>query len=173
MMKHLCMGVAACLAIALPQAASAQAGPATATSGGETVSAFDEVTLINALSAIGGTLSEGGMSGDTKTYTVTFQNGVTGFAFFAACDQGCLGLAIAASFESPEGMSAEQRETIIRDFNDAHPEIKLFMGKDGDPLAQAYLIADGGISMKNMQVQLAVFAESAQQFATALYNLPK
>ncbi len=164
-MKLIYLGLAAAMSAAVPQPAAAQQNPP----GGDLVTSFNELLLVETMTTIGGKVREGPLSGETQTYTMEFQNGLVGFGFFAACTETCGGLVIAASFETPEDMTADQRAKIINDFNADHAELKVFMGTDGDPLAQNYLIANGGISKQNMQTQIGVFAESAKLFADAFY----
>ena len=160
------ISAAAALALAAAQPASAQ----HSATGEQSITAFDELLMIEALDEIDATLSQNGATSDgTTIYKIEFANGIIGFGFLRACEDECYGMVVAASFTRPENATPEELNELLRKFNDSHAEIKVYIGEDGDPMAPNYLIADGGISMKNMSTQLKVFADSAKIFGDQLY----
>lgn len=151
-----------------------QAAPAAAQaySAGKIIRSIDDATLTATLDDLKATweASSDKSDADTTIYEVSFETGLLAFAYTRACDPDCKGLVVAAAFDKPEGVTDADLAAKLRTFNDTHAAGKAFLGEDGSPMIQWYVIVDGGISMANLRTQLSVFTDIGYEFSDALYN---
>ena len=130
------------------------------------IDAFDHATFTATLAETGASWETSETGDGTDFYQITFGSGLKAFGYFAACDGGdCRGLTLIALYTPPEGFSTAELDEIVRVYNDTYSAGKAFRGEDGSLLVQGYVIADHGITMGNLLLQIQVFEDLAEKFA--------
>ncbi|ABC63484.1 YbjN domain-containing protein [Erythrobacter litoralis] len=143
--------------------------PATAQSfsASRTLNSFDYDTLRATVTEIGGTIEPGQNDG----FLIKFPNGTAATATFTACATGkCLGTNISARFGKPSDKTDSQVAELVRDYNRRWSAGKSYLTDDGRAVVQAYMIADGGISMENYRMQLVVYSQMLKKMRETIYK---
>lgn len=149
----------------LPVAATAQDFSA-----GRIIDHFNHGTLVAVVTELGGTVEESPNDG----WLIRFPNGTAATANFTVCadetEQDCLGTSISGRFAKPTGMSDAEIEALVTDYNARWSAGKSYLTEDGRPVVQAYIIADGGITMENYRMQLSVYGDMLQKMSETIYG---
>lgn len=107
-------------------------------------------------------------------WLITFSNGTAATVNFTVCrgdgESNCLGTNIAGRYAKPTDMTDAEVEALVVDFNRRWSAGKSFMSDDGRPVVQAYMIADGGITMENYRQQLFVYSQMLEKMSEVLYD---
>lgn len=137
-------------------------------SASRTISSFDLATLRAVVEQSGGTVET---KADDDGFLIKFSNGTAATATFTACSTGrCLGTNISARFGKPSDKSDAQVAELVDDYNRRWSAGKSYLTDDGRPVVQAYMIADGGITMENYRMQLVVYASMLQKMRETIYT---
>lgn len=162
------MFFAAALAVGTVTAAATPA-PANAQSfsASRIIDHFDLETLRATVIELGGTIEDSPNDG----YLIKFPNGTAATANFTACATGqCLGTNISARFGKPSDKSDSEVERLVVDYNRRWSAGKSYLTDDGRAVVQAYMIADGGITMENYRMQLVVYSQMLQKMRETIYS---
>jgi hypothetical protein len=104
-------------------------------------------------------------------FRITFANGTVSSAEFTACrEDTCLGTHLTATFSKPSDKTVSQTETLVRDYNRNNRTLTVYNLGNGRSQADLYIIADGGITMKNYLRQLSLYAYSLKKYRGAIYT---
>ena len=125
-------------------------------------------TVEPVLSAIGARYQRTGQPGK-PAIAVTFPNERKATLALSACDSGgnaCKALSIQSYWTKIANAPPEQTARAIEGFNQRYSFAKAFVAPDGRPALQRYLTADYGFVRGNLAVNLLVFANQAERFAT-------
>ncbi|MCB2088451.1 MAG: YbjN domain-containing protein [Sphingomonadaceae bacterium] len=135
------------------------------------ITEFNEDILFAVLRQMGATWEPA--KNDFGDYLITFPNGLRATARFTACSSStgvCKGTSISARFGKPSGMSEDEIRQRTINFNAKWSAGKSYQMQDGRPVVQAYMIVDGGITMENYRVQLAVYSDMLKKMNDELYG---
>ena len=164
------VGLAA-LAMA-PSALAAQATPpprwaANAPDNAQLLPNFSYATLEPVLTAIGARFQRSGQAA-RPALLVTFPNNRRASLILSSCDAAgaCKALSIQSFWTRIANSPPEKAAQAIASFNQRYSFGKAFVAADGRPALQRYLTADYGFIRGNLAVNLLVFANQAEQFAT-------
>lgn len=131
------------------------------------IDGFDYDTLRAVILEMGATIEPGQNDG----YLIKFANGTAATASFTVCSTGkCLGTNISARFGKPSDKTDAEIEELVVDYNRRWNAGKSYLTDDGRPVVQAYMIADGGLTMENYRMQLAVYASMLQKMRETVYT---
>ena len=125
-------------------------------------------TVEPVLNAIGARHQRAGQPGK-PAIAVTFPNDRKAMLVLSACDSGgnaCKALSIQSYWTKIANAPPEQTARAIEGFNQRYSFAKAFVAPDGRPALQRYLTADYGFVRGNLAVNLLVFANQAERFAT-------
>lgn len=168
-MRAVIAALSVCL---LASPASAQVAPGrwnpAAPENRQVLPTFNYATVEAVLTAIGATSQRRG-SADRPALAVSFSNNRRAAIIFGSCDRGgaaCRAISVQAVWNRPANVSAEQLATSIQQFNQRYAFSRAFLTQDGRPALQRYLTADYGFIRGNLAVNLLVFADQSQRFAT-------
>jgi len=162
--RHMILAVVA--AATVPASASAQGFQVS-----QIVTSFREPALAAALKQSEATWTKTKGSDGTDYYNITFANGITATGYFTVCKpEGCMGLTLVADFDEPERKSVAEVDVLLNKFNQAHAAGKVMRGEKGQVQAQAYVIADHGVAMGNLQLHILIFASLCEKLAGVLYE---
>ena len=133
----------------------------------QTLSGFSFATLEPVLAAIGARYQRSG-SAARPELLVSFANDRKAILMLSACGTGgsCKALSIQSYWTPIANSSPERTAEAIQTFNRKYAFAKAYVAPDGRPALQRYLTADYGIVRGNLAVNLLVFAQQADQFAT-------
>ena len=161
----------ALLAAAAPGAAAAVAparfNPASPENR-QVIPAFGYATVEPVLAQIGARYQRSGAAG-SPALLVSFPNNRKAVLVFGACAgeaSGCKSLSIQSHWTPIANSPADRTARAIESFNRRFSFAKAYVGSDGRPSLQRYLTADYGFLRGNLAVNLLVFANQADRFAT-------
>lgn len=99
---------------------------------------------------------------------VVFPNNRRATLIFSSCDAAgaCKALSIQSFWTRIANAPLDRTAQAIAGFNQRYSFGKAFLAADGRPAMQRYLTADYGFIRGNLAVNLLVFANQAEQFAT-------
>lgn len=153
------------MALSAPIPAQAQQFSAT-----RIISQFNYPTLRAVVIEMGGTIKEGNNGG----WLISFSNGTAATAYFTVCEDddesSCLGTNLLARFGKPSDKSVTETNALVEDFNKRFNAAKAFPLEDGRSAVQAYIIADGGLTMENYRMQLTVYADLLKKMRETIYT---
>ena len=164
-MRHIL--TAAALAVAATAAAATPVN-AQSFSASRMVTEFDPANLTAVVEQMGGTVEA---RSDGDGYLVRFSNGTAATAKFTACANGpCLGISVSGRFGKPSDKTDAQVAALVVEFNRRWNAGKSYLTDDGRAVVQAYMIADGGITMENYRMQLVVYSQMLQKMRETIYT---
>lgn len=134
--------------------------------------AFSFAAIEPVLNAIGARYQRSGTAA-RPTILVTFPNQRRAALVLSACDStgdACKALSIQSYWTRIANASPEQTARSIEGFNQRFSFAKAFLATDGRPALQRYLTADYGFLRGNLAVNLLVFANQAERFATDILH---
>jgi hypothetical protein len=163
---------AAFILLTIPAAAAAQTAPArwnpAAPENRQVLPTFNYATVEGVLAAIGARSERRG-SADRPALAVTFANNRRAAILFGSCERqgaACKAISIQAVWTRPASVPAERLATNIQQFNRRYAFSRAFLTADGRPALQRYLTADYGFIRGNLAVNLLVFANQSERFAS-------
>lgn len=161
---------AAALAVATAAASQGVAPPKwnpKAPENSQLLPAFSYATVEPVLNAIGARHQRGGQ-GARPSLVVTFSNNRRAVLTFGSCDTtgACTSLGIQSTWTKIANSPPERVTKAIESFNQRYSFAKAFLLADGRPSLQRYLTADYGFVRGNLAVNLLVFANQSERFAT-------
>ena len=163
---------AALILLSLAAGAAAQTAPArwnpAAPENRQVVPTFNYATVESVLAAIGARSERRGTP-DRPALAVTFANNRRAAILFGSCvQQGavCKAISIQAVWTRPANVPAERIAANLQEFNRRYAFARAFLTADGRPALQRYLTADYGFIRGNLAVNLLVFANQSERFAT-------
>lgn len=104
-------------------------------------------------------------------FNVTFPNGRKAVLSFGSClsnGASCKALSMQASWTRIANSPPERTEEAIQRFNQRYSFAKAYLTAEGQPGMQRYLTADYGFIRGNLAVNLLVFADQVNRFATTV-----
>jgi hypothetical protein len=108
---------------------------------------------------------------DDETFVVTFSNGMKTNVQLTVCEEeGCYGANVYATFGKPGDKTVAETEALVNDYNARWNAVKAYNRGNGNSTVQNYLICDGGISMENLRMQLAVFEGMLEKMRETIYD---
>lgn len=131
---------------------------------------FSYGTIEPVLASIGARGQRGGTPGK-PALAVTFANGRKALLQLSSCDPqltGCKALSVQSYWTRIANSPPERTAQAIQNFNQRYAFAKAFIAPDGRPALQRYLTADYGFIRGDLAVNLLVFAQQADQFATTV-----
>ena len=160
----------ALLLVAAPAASQTSPAPRwtpNAPDNGQLLSNFSYATVEPVLAAIGARFQRSGQAA-SPTLLVTFPNNRRASLILSSCDAAgaCKALSIQSFWTRIANSPPEKTAQAIASFNQRYSFGKAFVAADGRPALQRYLTADYGFIRGNLAVNLLVFANQAEQFAT-------
>jgi hypothetical protein len=128
---------------------------------------FSYASVEPVLTAIGARFQRSGQA-PRPALLVTFPNNRRASLIFSSCDPAgaCKALSIQSFWTRIANSPPETTAQAIALFNQRYSFGKAFIAADGRPALQRYLTADYGFIRGNLAVNLLVFANQAEQFAT-------
>ena len=167
------IGLAGALSLsAAPAASIAQATPPprwtpNAPDNAQLLPNFSYASVEPVLTAIGARFQRSGQTA-SPALLVTFPNNRRASLIFSSCDSAgaCKALSIQSFWTRIANSPPERTAQAIASFNQRYSFGKAFVAADGRPALQRYLTADYGFIRGNLAVNLLVFANQAEQFAT-------
>lgn len=153
-------------------ATTAQAAPGRwnpkAPENSQVLPAFTAANVETVLSAIGARHQRRG-SAREPVLLVTFANNRKAVLSLGGCNadaSACKSLSMQANWTRIANATPAQTAVAIQRFNQRYSFGKAFMMEDGRPGMQRYLTADYGFVRGNLAVNLLVFANQVNRFAT-------
>jgi len=133
------------------------------------IDAIDETTLNRAITAIGATSAP--LDDENNTVRIAYPNGMRGVARRMACspENGCKGLILLGYFSKPDGVSEEQQQAALTRFGLEQNLASVMVNREGEHVVKSYIIFDGGITIDNLIVRIALFGESVKTYQELLY----
>ena len=129
---------------------------------------FNYGTVESVLSAIGARHQRSGSAGK-PTLLVTFPNNRRAVLTLGACNgdgSACKSLSMQSNWTKIANPTPERTAAAIQRFNQRYSFGKAFVTTSGQPGMQRYLTADYGIIRGNLAVNLLVYANQVDRFAT-------
>ena len=129
---------------------------------------FNYVNVETILTQIGANSERRGTA-DRPALAVTFANGRRAAIIFGSCERAgaaCRAISIQAVWNAPANVPADRLASNIQQFNLRYAFSRAFLTRDGRPALQRYLTADYGFIRGNLAVNLLVFANQSERFAT-------
>lgn len=130
--------------------------------------AFNYANVENVLSAIGARYQRSG-SAAKPTLLVTFANNRKAVLTLGACNgngSACKSLSMQSNWTKIANSPPATTAAAIQRFNQRYSFGKAFLTTEGQPGMQRYITADYGIVRGNLAVNLLVFANQVNRFAT-------
>lgn len=111
---------------------------------------------------------------DRPNIRIEFANKMIADALLMACEDqaastNCRGTSILATFEKPEKSDAAI-QSAVNQYNYNKNFGRAYIDPDGVISLRMYIISDGEITMENYRIQIELFAVSAEDFFTYLYD---
>jgi hypothetical protein len=161
---------AAALLLAAPGAGQGVAPPKwnpKAPENNQLLPAFSYAAVEPVLNAIGARHQRGGQAGK-PSLVVTFPNNRRAVLTFGSCNAAgaCKALIIQSAWTKIANSPPERTMQALESFNRRYSFAKAFVLADGRPALQRYLTADYGFVRGDLAVNLLVFANQAERFAT-------
>lgn len=129
---------------------------------------FNYGTVESVLGSIGARYQRSG-SAAKPVLLVTFANGRKAVLTLGACTgngSACKSLSMQSNWTKIANAPVERTAEAIQRFNQRYSFGKAFLSDDGRPGMQRYLTADYGFIRGNLAVNLLVFANQVNRFAT-------
>lgn len=158
----------ALLAFALTGAAAPTRWNPRAPENNQLLPAFSHATVAPVLDSIGARYSRTGGAANPG-FNVTFANGRKAVLSLGACNadgSGCKSLSMQSSWTRIANSPMPRVAEAIQRFNQRYSFGKAYLTEDGRPGMQRYLTADYGFIRGNLAVNLLVFANQIDRFAT-------
>lgn len=130
---------------------------------------FNYANVESVLTAIGAAHRRVGESPAKPALLVAFPNNRRALLMLGSCNangSACTALSIQSFWTRIANAPPERTTAAIEDFNRRYSFAKAYVGTDGRPVLQRYLIADYGFLRGNLAVNLLVFANQAERLAT-------
>ncbi|HWH18428.1 MAG TPA: YbjN domain-containing protein [Allosphingosinicella sp.] len=166
------IAVTALLALALSGTAAGASAPGRwnprAPENSQLLPAFNYATVEGVLDAIGARYQRTGR-GANPGFNVTFANARKAVLSLGACNgdgSACKSLSMQSSWTRIANSPLPQVAEAIQRFNQRYSFGKAYLTEDGRPGMQRYLTADYGFIRGNLAVNLLVFANQVDRFAT-------
>jgi len=169
------LSIAAAAALLIPAAAGAVQTPLAvprwnprAPENGRVLPAFSFATVEPVLAAIGAQFQRSGTPG-RPILLVRFPNNRRASLIMSSCDPAgtaCKALSIQSFWTRIANSPPERTAQAIAGFNQRYSFGKALVAADGRPALQRYLTADYGFIRGDLAVNLLVFANQADRFAT-------
>ena len=169
MKKAILFGLIAAIGTASPAAQPAPKWNPRAPENTQVLPTFSFATVEPVLRAIGARYQRTTIDPAKPTLLVTFANGRKAVLQMSACEQNnavCKALSMQSTWTRIANSPQERVVRAIDGFNQRYSFGKASTTADGRPLLQRYLTADYGIIRGNLAVNLLVFANQADRFAT-------
>lgn len=165
-MRHLILSalLAVCTTAAAvtPTSANAQSYSAS-----KLIYNFDIGTLRAVVSDMGGSVR----TKDNGDYEIQFANGTVSGVEFTVCGSGkCFGTHLKATFGKPSDKSVAETERLVEQFNKDIRTVKSYSTGEGRSTVSMYIISDGGLTMENYRMQLAVMEDALQIMRETIYT---
>jgi len=174
-MRRFFIGLVAIAGLGLDTPAAAQ----VSFEGARVIDAIDGPTLQTVLAEVGAATSP--LDDEENTLRVGFPNGMRGVARRMACiddgsegdaeESACKGLILLGYFSRPDDVSPERAQAATRQFGLEQNLASVVINDQGEHVVKAYVIFDGGITMANLAVRVALFGESVQAYQRMLYGV--
>lgn len=135
---------------------------------GQLLSTFNYATVESVLAGIGARYQRSGRP-DAPSLLVAFPNNRKAILVMSSCDPGgavCKAISIQSYWTKIANAPPDRTAQAIDGFNQRYSFAKAFLAPDGRPALQRYLTADYGFVRGNLAVNLLVFANQAERFAT-------
>ncbi len=129
---------------------------------------FNYATVESVVAAIGAKSSRTG-SASNPALSVVFANNRKAVLTFGGCNgdgSACNALSMQANWTKIANSTPQATAGAIQSFNQRYSFGKAFMMADGRPGMQRYLTADYGFVRGNLAVNMLVFANQVDRFAT-------
>ena len=129
---------------------------------------FNYATVESVLASIGARSERRG-NADRPALAVTFANNRRAAILFGSCERqgaACKAISIQAVWTRPANVPADRLAGNIQQFNRRYAFSRAFLTSDGRPALQRYLTSDYGFVRGNLAVNLLVFANQSERFAT-------
>ena len=170
-MKQIALVLAALTALAMNAPANAQ--PTNPVSSSILTSIDDDMLRI-ALTNAGASATP--LDDDANTLRIAFPNGMRAIARRMACvnvpgaeEEECKGLILLGYFSKPVGVSEAQQQGALTRFGLEQNLASVVVNREGEHVVKSYIIFDGGITLENLIVQIALFGESVKAYQGLLY----
>ena len=171
-MKQIALVLTALTAFAMNAPANAQ--PTNPASSSILTSIDDEMLRI-AIYNGGATATP--LDDDANTLRIAFPNGMRAIARRMAClkvpgseEDRCKGLILLGYFSKPEGVSEAQQQAALTRFGLEQNLASVVVNREGEHVVKTYIIFDGGITLENLIVRIALFGESVKAYQGMLYG---
>jgi hypothetical protein len=82
----------------------------------------------------------------------------------------CKGLILLGYFARPADVSEAEVQAAARRFGLEQNLASVAINDEGEHVVKAYVIFDGGITLENLAVQVALFGESVRSYQAMLYG---
>jgi pimeloyl-ACP methyl ester carboxylesterase len=137
---------------------------------GRVVEAIDDATLRQVIAAVGASAAP--LDDEDNTLRVLYPNGARGVARRMAClaPDECKGLILLGYFARPADVSEAEVQAAARRFGLEQNLASVAINDEGEHVVKAYIIFDGGITLENLAVQVALFGESVRSYQAMLYG---
>lgn len=129
---------------------------------------FNYQTVETVLTGIGARHQRTG-NAQRPSLSVIFPNNRRAVIVLGNCERdgaACKALSMQAAWTRPANIPAERLIQNIEAFNQRYAFSKAFLTSDGRPALQRYLTADYGFVRGNLAVNLLVFANQSERFAS-------
>ena len=136
---------------------------------GQVMPAFSYASVETVLTQIGARFQRSGTAPNKPVLLVTLPNNRKAVVALSTCDPAgtaCKALSIQSFWTPIANSPPQQTQLAIERFNQRYSFAKAFVAPDGRPALQRYLTADYGFIRGNLAVNLLVFADQAELFAT-------
>jgi len=170
-MKNLALALAALTALTMNAPANAQ--PTNPASSSILTSIDDEMLRI-ALTNAGASATP--LDDNANTLRIAFPNGMRAIARRMACvnvpgveEEECKGLILLGYFSKPEGIPQAQQQAALTRFGLEQNLASVVVNREGEHVVKTYIIFDGGITLENLFVRIALFGDSVKAYQRLLY----
>ncbi|MEO1729154.1 MAG: hypothetical protein AAFR64_00285 [Pseudomonadota bacterium] len=170
-MKHIALVLAALTGFAMNAPASAQP---TSPASSPILTSIDDEMLRIALYNAGAKAAP--LDDDANTLRIAFPNGIRAIARRMACieaqgaeEEECKGLILLGYFSKPDDVSEAQQQAALTRFGLEQNLASVVVNREGEHVVKSYIIFDGGITIDNLIVRIALFGESVKAYQELLY----
>jgi len=138
------------------------------------VSAIGDAQLRAVITRIGATITP--LDEEKNALRIGYTNGARGIARRMACPpdiapgEPCKGLLLIGYFAKPEGVDDARAMAAAMQFNREQNLASVAVSQRGEHVVKTYVIFDGGITLGNVAVQVALFGESVAAYQTLLFG---
>ena len=111
---------------------------------------------------------------EERNIDITFEGEIVADGLLLACEDeasetNCYGTSILATFEEPEGADRAKVLEAINTYNYNENFGRAYLDPEGVISVRLYIIADGGITPRNYETQIALWVSSLNNFFGYLY----